>query len=300
MIIMIKQKFLLVFSTLIVSFAARSQDLGVAYFAMQSPKFPCKEAMTVFDDGLPLSTAVLWGTFGTETACLDTFLRLHPSQPRVLEIHFSNEACRRNNRCAGTDYLPQLSVVKYNEVLESKDTATIDSIRERVKQIRGFVKAYENARTEFILSTGLEDNFTEAAFVEILAAVRSEWPHRIVRSPVGTLKRPSFTGADYIEQHGSRPRFPKKARCLANLDGTDLSFPHRPSDQKNRIEWNTFNEYVNEFGPRCRLTFAWAAPWQGIFGANFVQPADRNFLIDPKDVAELRELRKKYYERLSS
>lgn len=274
---------------------AEERDLGVAYFAMMAPQFPCNEALDVFDKSLPFATAVLWETFGSDTKCIKDWFERSSSQKRVLEIHLTNEACRRNARCGATDFRPDLSVKDYNRLLAKGDEALLKSLRERVRAISTLVSPYVSPSTELILSTGLEDNFTKRAYEKIFSVVKEEWPHKVVRSPVGSLRDISHATADYVELHSDTPKFPDNVPCIANLDGTDISFPHRQSDQPSRLSWDEVDGFVATFGTRCRTTYLWAAPWQGISGTIFTAPASRSLQVDSRDVNLIRVLRKRFY-----
>jgi hypothetical protein len=274
---------------------AVAQDVGVAYFAMMAPSFPCEEALEVFDPELPSATAVLWGTFGTDTRCIEKWFARGSGKPHLLEIHPTNEACRRNKRCEPLEIASRLDVRTYNKRLASRDPEILSALRKRVSEITDFAKAHSGDGVEFILSTGLEDNFTAEGYRVVLELFRELWPYKITRSPVGTLHDSPVFSADFLELHTGAPSFPPGQPCIANLDGTDIDFPHRPAPTSNNVSWDAAKAFAHRFSTECRVAFLWSGPWQGVTTSKFTPPSMRSHLVDTQDISLIRELRKSIY-----
>jgi|GEM_PF-2782556 len=267
-----------------------AKEVGLAYFSLLSPRFPCDRALSVFEAGVRPVLATLWGTFGDDTSCLARWFQTSPEKSHTLEIHPWNGPCIRNKRCESHELGAGLSTKEFNRKLEQGDEQLTRAITERVREIKAAVEKFARPADELILSTGLEDNYSPAAFERVLRLVKESWPHSVVRNPVGDLKKKGYAGADYLELHGSEPQFSSDDRCIANLDGTDMHFPHRSGLGPDAISWQKANEYVKRYSQRCRLTFVWSGAWQGLFGGQFQPPSARTFRVDEQDLRQVREM----------
>ncbi len=270
-----------------------AQERGAALFAMNATQFPCEQALKIFEPGGKItSLAVLWGTFGSDTRCLVKWAEMMRAQgvKHVLQIHVSNETCRRANgrKCSNDELYPKLSVSRLNKALAKRDAQVIKELADRIKEIKSFTDTLESENLELIMSTGLEDNYSVAAYPVVLETVRSNWPHKVVRNPVGALRDKSRLNADYLEIHGATPNL--SAPCIANLDGEDIVFPHRRSPITQHVGWDGVLKYVKEYQPRCRVTFLWSSPWQGLFSNSFPTPTERKFEISDEDIAAIRSI----------
>ena len=269
---------------------ALGQNVGLGLFALLSPKFPCTTALSAFNNSAAPTLAVLWGTFGEDTQCLAMWFDQLKGRPHLLEIHLSNEACRRNNRCYESDFLPRLSVSQLNKRLESGDDEIISRYTTRIIAIREAIAPFIRGNGEYLLSTGLEDNFSEGAYRKVLALVQENWPHKTVRSPVGDPSRRRSDSATYMEGHGATPQFKDNVQCIVNLDGDDMHFPHRAAVTRRSVSWEGSQQFVARYQQKCRATFLWAAPWQGIIGDTFIPPLDRELIVSREDVAAVQRL----------
>lgn len=284
---------LCIVTSLILAFSAANcsaQNVGLGLFALQSPTFPCESALRAFSSSESPTLAILWGTFGGDNRCLERWLRDARNRPHLLEVHLSNEACRRNKRCSESDFLPSLSVAQLNARLEQKDARILQSYAMKVREIRNTLAPFMTERGEYLISTGLEDNFSDAAYGMVLETVRANWPHKVVRSPVGDPRRRDRAGADYLEGHGATPQFNGETPCIVNLDGDDMHFPHRSATLRNNRSWEEVLKFVETFSKKCRATFLWAAPWQGVSDATFSRPLDRRFVLSNEDVEAVKKL----------
>jgi hypothetical protein len=280
--------FLLLFFSVAPLYPVFSQDVGLAFFAMPSPKFPCEAALAPFKESDRPALAILWGTFGKDLSCLKRWSEVIGTKPHLLEIHISNEACRRNKRCLESDFLPHVSVAQLNRKLEARDTEVLSHYTALIQEITSSLSPLFKERGEYLISTGLEDNFSTKAYDSLLATVKEAWPHKVVRSPVGSPSKVKLLSADYIEGHGPAPTFREGEKCIANLDGDDIVFPHRKAGTSRIIHWEALGEYVRTYSSRCRSTFLWAGPWQGLHSDTFIPPLDRNYMVSDEDMKALR------------
>lgn len=267
--------------------ASISQDIGLAFFAMPSASFPCEAALVPFQRSPRPTLAILWGTFGKDTSCLKKWSEQIVGRPHFLEIHLSNEACRRNKRCGESDFLPSYSVSQLNRKLEARDPEVLSQYRTLVKEVTAALSPLFKENGEYVLSTGLEDNFSTKAYEAILATVKEEWRHKVVRSPVGSPSKVKLLSGDYIEGHGPSPVFRDGEKCIANLDGDDIVFPHRKAGTSRIISWDALPGYVKTYSSRCRATFLWAGPWQGLHSDSFTPPLDRKYTVTSEDMNAL-------------
>lgn len=272
---------------------ALTQERGAALFAIGAPQFPCDQALKIFEPGGKItSLAILWGTFGNDTRCLVKWADKMKLQgvKHVLEIHLTNETCRRTNnrKCTSDELYPKLSVSKLNRALEMRQPEVIQEIVSRITEIKALTDTFDSKELELVLSTGLEDNYSFGAYSAVLETVRAHWPHKVVRNPVGALMDKSQLTADYLEIHGASPDL--SAPCIANLDGEDIVFPHRRSPLAQRVGWDEVLQYVKEYQSRCRVTFLWSSPWQGIYSEAFVEPTARKFEVSDKDISAIRAI----------
>jgi hypothetical protein len=219
--------------------------------------------------------------------------------PHLTQIHFSNEVGRRNSNHDGLDFLPEYYVSGYNKVLEEMPKFIEEKIRERAREIVALIDPFKNTGS-FILSTGLEDNYSIKAWQNIYRILSEEWPYEIARS---TLPRYLVRQIDeipaevYVEYHGYRSKFAFPHRCIANGDGQDVNFLEdtgvefehaKPASMSQVRRW-----YSAASAKDC-ITFLWTGKWQGIHhGKKLGKPLQRRFRFDASDMAPVRKLLKR-------
>lgn len=232
--------------------------------------------------------AILWGTFSTKNICTKKYLQRFKDEPHTLEIHFSNEAGRRNGRLGKGELFPSLTVGQYNKALERKKPFVLKEIRLRAKAIAFFFENYGSPKTRLILSTGLEDNYTRKAFENFVRVIREEIPTSVIltRSPLHSTR--FFPGAHFIELHGDTPDFPSGAPCISNLDGTDISF----GDDRRVLNGAISISEVHRFLKRTRscARLIWWSASQGIERGRFIKPRSRNFRIHSQNINAVNRL----------
>ena len=136
------------------SFAQRhaSAPVGVAYYALSAfSDTQCNKALSVFDGVKTPSLAILWGTFGSSTACLRRYLAAHSNVPRVLEIHITNNTCLRKKICKRGEIHQNISWREYNQLLEKNDPETISRLRKRIYKIAKTLRSIRQPGTRLRL-----------------------------------------------------------------------------------------------------------------------------------------------------
>ena len=270
---------------------ADAQDKGVGLFAIMSPSFPCEKALLLIPkEGKVPSLSLLWGTFGSDTKCLSQWIEHAGNRPHLVEIHLSNEPCRRNKRCESTEFLFGISSKDLSGKLEKKEQSIVNAYTERVKEIASTLKPFIKSKGEYILSTGLEDNFSDKAYDTVVSIIQKNWSGTIVRNPEKDSSY--FKGAHYLELHGNKPLFPTDTPCIANLDGVDMAFPNHPARTKQKITWEESKDFLLTSSAHCRSTFLWAAPWQGIVNDSFIPPRSRKWYLETDDIEAVSALMK--------
>lgn len=231
-----------------------------------SARFPCEAYLATSDFSARPATSVLWGTFGDDPTCLSRFTSRYHDKPHLVQFHFSNESCRRNGNCEFGELRPDLNRREYSAALERKDPALLGAIRDRIKNIRAVAEASRNANTYLVLSTGLEDNYTSAAFVALVEELQREWPYLIARtgSRWNTFPR---------EQHGLNAVC-GNTTIIANVDGG----VGRRSEERRFLRRNE---------GRCLATFLWHSKLQGRGPGNrWIPPNQRIFNWNASDVIQ--------------
>lgn len=288
----------LIFALFLLLATRAEASVCVSFFAAQAfDKKQCTEALKVYENVQTPCMAILWKTFTLKqnNLCAQTFFNKFNKKPHVLEIHFSNEAGRRNRRLSSYEFLPALSTVKYNSNLERRHRGTLKSIKRNAIEIMDFISINANQNSTVILSTGLEDNFSAQAYRVLIAEIKKNISNKIltVRNPVGKHER-DYTSADFIELHGVQPHIKpeSKSRCILNLDGVTIDFNDRRSD-KSRIKISDVPSYIKRGQDHGCIVFLWWKEPQGI-GAEFLSPRSRNFRIHPKQINLINNLIRRF------
>lgn len=247
---------------------------GISAFAAMNPRFPCEALLATTDFSPRPAISVLYATFGLDHTCLHRFMLRYHDKPHLVQIHFTNEVCRRNRNCESYDTLrPDLSVKEYNRALEQMDTHTQIAISLRLFFLRSAIEAAVNENTRIILSAGLEDNYSSRAFENLVDLfARNGWPYEVSRNRHTGGK--SFRGAQLQEFHSAKGK-PGKMPCIANEDG---NYGQTKNDSK---------KFLKRYR-KCDAVFLWRERHQGRSkGGKRVPPRDREFIYTVQDVVDL-------------
>lgn len=259
---------------LIPSAASANSDkpfTGVSGFAAMHPAFPCDRYLAVTNRSPRPAMSALWGTFGGETSCIVRFLQSNAHRPHLLQIHLSNETCRRNRNCQVGELFPDLTVKEYSAALERGDLAVYAQIAHRLWEIRNLAELTKNPNTTLVLDTGLEADYTQAAYEHLRYFVGLYWPYLISNSG-----RTRTVDGDLDENHGTRARC-KGGTLIVNEDGSKPSL----KDSRNFLRQNR----------NCFARLLWRNEHQGRGrSGKWTPPITRNFVITDRDIRDLGNL----------
>lgn len=250
MIYFLKVKLCLTF-ILLFTLNAQADYVGTSGFALLNAKFPCDDFIEIHKSAKRPFASTLWGTFGTNAACLRRFAEVFKDRPHAIQIHLLNNTCIRNKACREGEPFPRWSVSQLNRKIEALDPLAIQRIVNRVQRIEKLVSGFRGPNTEIILGLGLEDNYTTKAYKNLLQVVAPNWPYKLSRNPLGNH---NYVGqADYLERHGSGAHCGGKAQ-IVNQDGTYFN----ESASRKWIDKN-YN---------CKYLALWVAESQGRIVSN--------------------------------
>lgn len=214
-------------------------------------------------------------------------MNLNRHRPHLLQIHITNEVCRRNRRCFDGEFLPRLSVAALNQLLLVRDHDTLSALSDRVRDVVRFVNRATNSNTVVVLGTGLEDNFSflegdiinQDAYHAVYGVVRGEWPGLISRNPEKEWTAPTTEEpAELLEVHddysGAWPN------VIANEDAVSA----------NKEDSIKFIELYNG----SFAIFLWRAGQQGAGQRKWQPPRVRKYNFPIREEVEFSKLLEKY------
>lgn len=244
-----------------------AQYTGFSAYAAGNKRFPCGRFLEISKHAKQPAMAVLYSTFGRSTKCVRRFMAKFEARPHLVEYHLSNETCRRGGRtCYEQEILASLSPRGYSHQLEKMPSSLRVLLEKRVERIT-HIAEQGNRNTRFVLSLGLEDQYTTKAAAALFDVVKKSWPYEIARNPAASF----FVdrNADIIELHSKDSVFSVDKSCIWNQDG--LSGGLGEAGQ-------LFRKYKS-----CLARIAWTKEAQGI-GEVFVPPLKRKFVITKRQV----------------
>lgn len=265
--------------------------VGVAYYALQAfSTSQCAKALSVFNGVQTPSLAILWGTFGTSNACLKRYLSTYSNVPHVLEVHITNNTCMREGICRRGEVVRGVSWRRYNRLLEERDPTTIRLLKSRIYSIARTVRSLRGPGTRVLLSSGLEDNYTRAAYETVrslLSSALTITPFEIVRNPMRV--RPSTTPvADLLEGHRLHPNIGTQwdSRCVVNNDGVSIQFNSSP--RRGEIYWTRLPSFIDPYRSRGCLVYLWWAGPQGL-GESRITPGRRRYILSTDALQKINQ-----------
>lgn len=259
--------------------------VGLSAFAAMHPDFPCNTYVDTLVNVHKPAMAVLWGTFGSNKNCMRSFLSSKQYEPHLLQIHLTNQTCYEhekqgdpNRRCARGELRQGINEFTFNHLLETRDQDLKNRIMQRVRNIITFVRENANANTRVVLSTGLEDRYTDNAYAIITSYIREAgWFGLTVRNPKGTSYR-YFDHSNFLELHNvgvnwansGHMKAAKPGNCIANLDGQSAF---------HDVDFNTTKAYIGN-NSDCYAVFLWNKDLQGGGNTSGLKPRQRTFSLN--------------------
>lgn len=257
----------------------RTSPIGLAYYALMSPKWPCSAVRGSEHNLNEFSIATLWNTFGQESECLKRYL----ADPTLksIEIHLINEVCQRNGNCGQYEFLHGINRRQYRRLILERDPQLFARFKEYVKPLQRLLEQNLKPETQCFISPGLESNLPVDAAKILVHQVSSLFPNcAIVWNPVNKSQREERIDNTIFEEHHYRPDIPPlTSKCILNLDGQDIDFPARPAILPNKIKVSALpGFFVND----CIISFLWLAEFNGIKQGPFVDPRARENFPTPE------------------
>lgn len=258
--------------------------LGLAFYGMLSPN-----AGSIIDKFIEIqkesdhpATAILWASFGKEEKYLAQYFHAMGEREHTVEIHFSNEVGRRNGRLNSDDWHPFAGIDSLNTQLENYNEEIRSEIEARVNEILEFTQKFQGNVT-WVLSLGLEDNYTDAATKNLKEIIERVWPYEIAHNPLDG----QYIGGVLSESHHYSGVFAKPPRCIIGGDGQDLptGIDYLGAPRATMQAVRGFIEYGRESG--C-ITLLWSAETQGL-DRPFTSTRDRSFRMADKTFVFLKD-----------
>lgn len=225
--------------------------------------------------------AILQTSFGKSTFCLRKIGESFRNQDITLQIHFSNEVCRRNRNCTNLDHLYKDSVVKYNRALERSGLIPSVQVNRLLLRARALTKIFgDEPEHRFILSMGLESNYTKKAALNLYGQMRKNWSYEISYNPSKKSYSNRINGTLH-ELHGYKSVSVGAHNCIANgdgssIDGFDKYWRGQSATVQEARGWARENDCIH---------LLWIGRWQGFLGERrFIEPHRRRFEFNSEDI----------------
>jgi hypothetical protein len=252
-------------------------NVGRGVFSLTSPTFNCKEFLKSVRRLPVLHIATLYNTFGNDFKCWDKLA----ADPRLqtVELNLINEPGHRNRRLGKYEFLHGIeSPAEYDKLLRAGNPRLKARFVRYVQLAKRKVDSLP-ANVQCLINPGLESNVSSKAGEVLMEWTKEQFPRcRMVWNPLSATTKSTklIKGADLVEGHGPTP--PLTPACIANLDGTDISFPQRqsPLTEDNIESGSPLMQYIATYANRCELVFLWTVEDNCNFTTKFIDPRARN------------------------
>jgi hypothetical protein len=282
---MIRIIFLVLFFVITLeSLGQKKPFVGFSSFAAMHPDYPCNQFLRIAKNSAKPAMTVLLKTFGNDTSCIAKFLEQSKNKPHLLQIHLSNETCRRyRGRCTRDEIRANLGVREYNLSLERGEERSRVLIQSRVNLVARTIFPLTNEKTLVMLTTGLEDNYTFKAYLNVQRWIKvAGYRGYLVRNPLSDFCTRD-TGAHLCELHSAISQF-NFTPCIFNVDGNIVSTTRQL-------------ELFRKFS-FCHALFAWEPVSQGRgVSGGYTEPKSRSFIISNSTVNEYSKLLNDYEKK---
>lgn len=259
----------------------QKQIIGVSYFALPGfSEAQTTKALRVFDGVEHPALATIWRAFGDNNNNIRRFFDEHKNREHSLELHITNETCRRPPRhCTRFDTVwPHLRATAFNRRAATHPRRLERTFTRRVRRAYEFLEAARNENSTVIVTTGLEDNYDARTGTRIRSVLLKYFnAARVVVNPVracGASGRHAL-----VELHSGQPDTCRP--YVFSNDGRNLCRTVRGRGTEGCLSISGLHSQIRKYG--ARYNFIW---WntQEIEPGEFVEPRRRNFRIYLKDI----------------
>ena len=245
--------------------------IGIAPYAIQSPRFNCDAFIASLSRMKAYSISWLWGTFGSESACLERVWQ--DSRLRAVQVHLMNEVCVRNRNCGNYEILHGLSASRISELAEREEGWFMNRIRDYSQGAALYLSQKRTQRPdiECLISPGLESNTSAAGMEKIISLLRPLFPGcKFVFNELNS--NANLAGAELIEGHN--PFIGLPSPCVFNNDGDSINFPGLPAVFTPNFDSSKISEINHRF-QNCERIFFWTHEHNCIVPGRFIDPRQR-------------------------
>jgi len=263
---------------------------GMSCYPCMSDNFqgePCDKWLDIQRIPDAVASSVLWNSFGNNPSCIYRFFNesIDRDADFAFQTQLSNEVGRKNRRLGPSDLFPELNIAQYNALLEMMPPNARAKIQSLVLDILAFLQPYRG-KGRFILSTGLEEQFTPKAQNNIIEAIKEVWPYEIATYS-------DIYPNTLIELHGYGT---SQRNAIQNGDGIDIDFSplgrsgvsffgQPPASMSHVMDW------LRECRANRNICLLWEREHQGVEVGKFIPTLERtNFKIDPLAVPVLKNI----------
>lgn len=259
----------------------RKPFVGFSSFAAMNPNYPCSRFLQISKSSNKPAMSILLSTFGNDLSCVQRFLEQNSRASHLLQVHLTNETCRRaRGRCTNDEIKPIWGTDRYNLELEKANPILKKEIQARTRFVIDKIIPLTNSKTTLMVTTGLEDNFTYDAYLNVQKWIKQAgYSGYLVRNPLSDFCTRD-RGAHLCELH-STISFWDRTPCIFNVDGNNLS-------AREQLV------YLRKFR-FCHALFFWEPVSQGRdFGQPFSPPKSRSFNLPTSTVNEYKRAINQY------
>ncbi len=256
--------------------------MGFSSFAATHPSYKCSQFLKITKQIPNPAMTIVLKTFGDSYSCVSRFLKQNKNKKHFLQIHLTNETCRRQQgRCSDYEIESKASPYIFNKLVKLQDSQIKKEFQDRVKLADRIVKKYANFNTEITYTTGLEDNYDKKTYSTIYKWIKEiNKGVKIARNP-NALRCDYFNGSTYCELHRQKSIF-SNSSCIFNNDGNILN---------TKEQLKLFSKFR-----KCSVLFSWEPETQGRGkqGDKFAEPRNRFFPFPNRIVKQYNLFFKEY------
>lgn len=235
--------------------AVASANPAFGYYGIFSPGWPCDASYQALAGAGEIRLAVLWQTFGRDTACLQRFLA--DPRTKAVEFHLLNEVCQKHGRCGPYEFMGGLKRADYQWAIRNKSQWTLDNLGAYSLDAANHLLPLMRPDQACYVSFGLESNLEPAEGQTVFDTTWAHWGHRcrVVWNGKGNV---NFT---VKEVHGKDAK--ASPPFIANLDGVDIDFNSRRSWYAQKIREKDVPGWLRKHRS-SEMAALWIAEFNGL------------------------------------